>query len=565
MTDLPTNDAVPGGPAIPSLNLYRTMSRRDFVRASAFASLIVVGGPSLLAACGSGGSNSGTTELRIGDLLDMDTLNPLVTTKASFFHGLVYDRLMVYDAQLSPAMSLATSRSVSADGKQITFALRKNVTFHDGTPLTSADVKFSYELVKQTGLSYAAPYVANLTSVDTPDDYTVVTSFSSPVADDPALFVWILPQHLWSSVSASKVSTYANSSMVGSGPYKFSQWQHNSSYSVVRNRKYWGQLPQMTSITWIIYQSPETEELALRQGNIQLTQPLSATIFKGLKGASNIALTTSTATGFIHFGMNVWTDPSSKGNPLLLDRSLRQAINRAIDREKLVNLVLEGYGTPGSVIIMPAFKQWFLDIPASQQFSYNPTLANQLLDAAGYSSRNSSGIRQTADGRPLSFRLMASTSINAQVQSAQLIGPMLQAVGIETTLTTMTDGQLFQLVSTNGDFDFFVWNWVAPPPPTFMLDVETKASWHSSADVYYYNPDYETLVAQQATETDLAARQQLVYQAQQIFYEDCAYAVLFYMNPLIAERTDGITGWESVEGGIEENWTDAGLLALKPA
>ena len=130
----------------------------------------------------------------------------------------------------------------------------------------------------------------------------------------------------------------------------------------------------------------------------------------------------------------------------------------------------------------------------------------------------------------------------------------------------MTDGELFQRVAAqDGDFDCFVWNWVSPPTPTFMLEVETEAAFGSSADIYYNNPQYQALVTQETTETDFKTRQQLIYQAQEIFYQDAGYVVLFYMNPLIAYRTDKIAGWESVEGGIEANFTDAGILALKPA
>jgi peptide/nickel transport system substrate-binding protein len=542
------------------------MTRRDFIKVGASGTLLMAAGPILLSACGAVAKATGSSQLLVGTLLDLDSLNPFVTTTSGETHGLVYDRLMVYDAQLKPALSLATKRSASPDGTQITWTLHPSATFHDGTPLTSEDVQFSYQLVKATGLSYAAPYVADLTSVEAPDDHTVVTTFSAPPADDPALFVWIVPKHLWEAVPTAQVSTYANSAMIGSGPFKFSSWIHSQSWEVVRNPKYWGPAPSLTSITHIIYQNPESEALALRQGAIDLTQPLSATIFKSLKGVSNISEAVSTATGFIHFGMNVWTDPKSKGSRLLLDRNLRRAISRAIDREQLVQLVVEGYGTPGSTIIMPAFTDWFYNIPKSEQLSFDLTAAGQMLDAAGYMDKNGDGIREASDGTPLSFRLFASTSLDAQVSSAQLIIPMLQKVGIELTLSTMTDGELFQRVaSQDGDFDFFVWNWVSPPTPTFMLEVETEASFGSSADIYYSNPQYQALVTEETTETNFKKRQQLIYQAQEIFYQDAGYVVLFYMNPLIAYRTDKIAGWESVEGGIEANFTDAGILALKPA
>src|SRR5579862_2782999 len=219
------------------------MTRRDFIKAGAGGVALMAAGPILLTACQAAQKATGSSQLLVGTLLDLDSLNPFVTTTSGETHGLVYDRLMVYDAQLKPALSLATKRSASPDGTQITWTLQRGAAFHDGTPLTSADVQFSYQLVKATGLSYASPYVANLTSVETPDAHTVVTTFSAPPADDPALFVWIVPKHLWEAIPTAKVSTFANTDMIGSGPFKLSSWIHSQSWEVVRNSKYWGPAP----------------------------------------------------------------------------------------------------------------------------------------------------------------------------------------------------------------------------------------------------------------------------------------------------------------------------------
>jgi peptide/nickel transport system substrate-binding protein len=98
-----------------------------------------------------------------------------------------------------------------------------------------------------------------------------------------------------------------------------------------------------------------------------------------------------------------------------------------------------------------------------------------------------------------------------------------------------------------------------------MLAVETKSSFGTSSDAYYSNPVYEKLVAREATELNFKRRQRLVYQAQKLFYDDVGYIVLFYTDPLEVHRTDTITGWKDVPGGIVDNWTDEGYLKLRPA
>ena len=148
-----------------------------------------------------------------------------------------------------------------------------------------------------------------------------------------------------------------------------------------------------SSVSWIVFQNEETLALSLRQGEVDLTYPLTATIFAELKNAANIAALRYQAIEFVHFGFNLSSDPKSTGNPLLKDKVIRQAMAYGTDKNKIVQLVLEGYGTPGSTIIMPAFSEWFLNIPASEQYAYNPDLANSILEQAGY-KQTSSGLRQ---------------------------------------------------------------------------------------------------------------------------------------------------------------------------
>jgi peptide/nickel transport system substrate-binding protein len=544
--------------------LDRSLTRRTFLQGSGTAALLLATTPSLLAACVSGTKGKSSTALRIGLLTEQDTMNPFTSVDAPELFRCVYDYLMQYDAQLAPKLSLAKTKTASPDGKTITYTLQQGVKFHDGTLLTSADVKFSYDLVKSTGLSGAAFFIKTLVSTEAPDDNTFVAKFSAPPADDPALFIPIAPKHIWGSIANDKIATFTNDAMVGSGPYKFVSWTHNQSWKITRNPDYWGPKPGMETISWVVYQNEETLALAIRQGDISLTYPLSATIFAGLQHAANVAAVKYSAIEFVHFGFNLSNSPKSKGNPLLRDLTLRQAMAHAVDKKKLVELVLEGYGTVGSTIIMPAFTEWFLKIPESEQLQFDPALAKRILDGAGYVDKGS-GVRQSPEGKPLHFRLFASTVIPQLAKAAQLVVPMLNDVGIKMDLTVMSDPSLVNQVFTLIDYDCYVWDWFTPPTPTIMLSVQTVAAQGTLSDSYYDNPAYDRLVELQASETDLKTRQALVYQAQKIFYDAVGYIVLFYVDPLMAHRTDGFTGWIEVDGGPANNNTPAGLLALKPA
>ena len=129
-------------------------------------------------------------------------------------------------------------------------------------------------------------------------------------------------------------------------------------------------------------------------------------------------------------------------------------------------------------------------------------------------------------------------------------------------LTVMDDPALVDKVFTEFDFDAFVWVWTSPPNPTFMLSVESNTTFGVLSDVYYSNPEYEKLYQAQTVETDFKKRQALVHQAQQIFYDDAAYAVLYYPSVLLANRTDKLTGWLPIPGGYVQNFTTANYLSL---
>ena len=114
----------------------------------------------------------------------------------------------------------------------------------------------------------------------------------------------------------------------------------------------------------------------------------------------------------------------------------------------------------------------------------------------------------------------------------------------------MDDPALVDKVFTEFDFDAFVWVWTSPPNPTFMLSVESNTTFGVLSDVYYSNPEYEKLYQAQTVETDFKKRQALVHQAQQIFYDDAAYAVLYYPSVLLANLTDKLTGWLPIPGWL---------------
>jgi peptide/nickel transport system substrate-binding protein len=232
-----------------------------------------------------------------------------------------------------------------------------------------------------------------------------------------------------------------------------------------------------------------------------------------------------------------------------------------------VDVALAGHGIPGSVLLPSGFGPWHLDIPAAKQLNANPAKAGQILDAAGYKLRGGSKVRTNAEGKPLSFRLIAIESTSVDVAAAQIFRDACAAVGIQLTLTTLDANSLGNTVY-NADapnWDIFVWGWDSGVyDPDYMLGIPLSSQIGGNNDVYYADKHYDALYGQQAAAIDAATRQAMVHEAQQYYYDAASYIVMWYQSKLQAYRTDTWTGWTPLTGGIILNFTRDNYLNARP-
>jgi peptide/nickel transport system substrate-binding protein len=543
-------------------------SRREFLKQAGLLGLAVPGAAIALDACANVATSAKASTIRVGWAIEPDTMNPLTTysTEAVEVLQLVYDYLIQTSLELDSEPGLATSWSYSADGKSITYQLRP-ATWHDGKPFTSADVKFTFELIKSKQLSQYAQWVTDLVSVDAPDPRTAVLHFTEPQAFNPALAVPVLPQHIWQGMSASQIQKFPNAHPVGTGPYKFVDWQHGQSIEIARNEQWWGTRPAAKKITWILFQNEDVMAQSLRTGAVDICPEIPPTIWDGLSGAKDVKTVSMESCSFHHIGINVSDNPKSGGNPLLKDRTIRLALSYAADRQQLVDVALAGHGTPGSVILPAGLGDWHLDIPADQQYNADPAKAGALLDAAGYIDRDGSNVRSAKDGTKLSFRLIAIESTSVDVAAAQLFRDSCAKVGIELTLTTLDANTLGSTVynAKAPNWDIFVWGWDSGVyDPDYMLGVPLCNQIGSNNDVYYCNRHYDQLYDEQSVEINRAKRLALVHEAQQFYYDDAAYIIMWYQAKLQGYRTDTWKGWTPIRGGMILNFTRDNYLKVQP-
>lgn len=541
------------------------MNRRGFLRTSAVVA-VALGGAAALAACAPETKTS--TVLRVGSTTDIDSLNPFTafSTQSYDVMQLLYDKLMDYDADLKTQPVLATKVDVTDGGKTFTYTLRSDAKWHDGQPFTADDVVFTYLMVRDNNYGTYGAYFKELTDVTKVSDTEVRLSYSAPQTLDPAVIMPIAPKHIWETVGKDKLTDYANDKPIGTGPFKFDSWNKGTVTTVVRNDSWWGTKPAAEKVTWTKFGSDDIVTQALRTGDIDIVAEVPPTIFTGLKGAQDVATAEMNSFSFHMIGFNCSTAPGSKGNPLLRNQVIRQALSCAVSRQQLVELALGGFGQPGTDLLPPAFGDFHFTPSADQLLDNNPAKAKQLLDAAGFTERN--GVRQSPDGVPLDFRILAIADTAVDVKAADLFITAAKAVGITLHLsTTDADSMGSTVYNTNApDWDIMVWGWdSALYDPSYLLGIPTTDQIGGNNDTFWTDPRYDELYAKQATTIDRGARVAIAQEMQALHYTACPYIVMWYQKKLTGTRSNTWTGWKPINGGMILNFPRANYLDVKPA
>ena len=458
--------------------------------------------------------------------------------------------------------------SVTDGGKTFTYTLRDGVKWQDGQDFSADDVVFTFLMVRDNDYGTYGAYFKDLTDVVKVGSNQVRLTYAQPQTLDPAVIMPIAPKHLWDSVSKDDLPGFSNDTPVGTGPFRYESWEKGSVASVVRNDDWWGTAPAAEKVTWTKFGSDDIVTQALRTGDIDIVAEIPPTIFTGIKGASDVKTEELESFSFHMIGFNCSAAPGSKGNKLLLDQSVRQALSCAVSREQLVELALSGFGQPGTDLLPPAFGDFHFSPGPDAVLDDNPAKANQLLDAAGFTGRDANGIRVTRDGAPLDFRILAIADTAVDVKAAQLFVTAAKAVGVNLKLST-TDADTMGATVFNTetpDWDIMVWGWdSAFYDPSYLLGIATTDQIGGNNDTFWTDPRYDELYAEQSVTVDRPARVALVQEMQAIHYAACPYIVMWYQKKLTGTRTTTWTGWQPIKGGMILNFPRVNYLDVKQA
>lgn len=497
--------------------------------------------------------------VRIGWEGAPDTLNPGMAflTDAYTIFGLVYDTM--YELQLDNTFTLSLAESVetSADGKVWTYKIRSGIQWHDGEPLTAQDIAFTYNFYHAyPEFPYLPTYTENFASVTAPDDSTVVIMLEQPIPNMEAqlAFLYVLPEHIWSAhTEGNGPFEYPNTDLVGSGPFQLVDYQQDEFVHLAANPNYFAAKPKVDEVIFQNFGNADALVQALQTGQVDMITELPKTALAVLRNAPNIKLVTgpplAAEMSDIFFNQidpaNCPTDLGGKctGHPALRDLTVRQALAHATDKQHIIDVLLLGLGTPGLTLVPDSLGMWYNH--TLQDYAFDLTKANALLDTAGYLDTDGDGVREMPDGsQPLIFRLLWANDTPDAPRMADLLSQSWRQIGIEVEPQTYDPDALLALCCPVFDYDIIIWGWTSDPDPSLLLKVmTTDAIPNGSSEAGYSNPQYDALYQQQVIELDHQQRQALVWQMQEMVFNDIVYIVPYYAQAAQAYRTDRFTGW----------------------
>ena len=495
--------------------------------------------------------DDGTDVLRIGWAQDPTNLNPFVGLDEEAYNvwAINWDLLVNFSPEdLSPAPGIAESWDVSEDRKTITFHLDPNAKWSDGEPITSEDVKWSWETLGEEGTLFTN-YTSNVTSIETPDDETVVVKTRRPDARIiGGIFVYILPEHIWGKVPIDDLtgSFKPELPLVGSGPYVVTEYEKGRIIRMERNPQFRGEAPAFDEIQYVKYGTQDAVERALQLGEVDAVVEVSPNNFARLAEEPNIETVASASPAYTELSFNLCPAdlcPDAKFNPAVQEVEVRQAIAYAIDRERINAIAGRGTSFPGHGIL-PEFYKSFFEIP-EQDYPYDPAAANQILDDAGW-TLNDEGVREK-DGMTLELGLYARSESQYTVQAARLIAEQGLEIGVKFNVQIVSTDKLTELTiqKVDGkpapDFDTFIWGWGGDPfDPSFLLSLFLTSEIGGLSDSFYSNTEYDRLFSEQAGIFDVEERKAVIQEMVAITQRDVPYVVITYDANLQAYRTDTI-------------------------
>lgn len=462
--------------------------------------------------------------------------SPSVDAASERVRTLIFNSLVKKNEKFDYVGELASDIARSADGTVFTFTLHDNVKFHDGRPLSSADVKYTLDLVFSSSFAKSASFYEGagdskhsyIKSVEAPDQKTVVVTLIKPWV---GLLSNLVPVAIIPKDSYESEKTHP----VGTGPFKFVRYDNAQQVvDVEAFPDYWDGPSKIASLRVRVVSDMNALQAELRAGRVDIAPmptSLSPDAVKQLQQDPNLQVNAFTGSNVVLLTLNT-------SSPPLDNVKVRQALAYAIDRDSLINKLLLGYGKIAPSIIPE--ESWAFT--PGQTYSYDPAMAKKLLDEAGFKDPDGDGPKLRFD-KPIVYKLSGSSIAGRQY--AGVIQNYLKEVGVPVEIQTPEQNTLFDELR-RGNFQIAYTQWVGGnQDPIFYKDLfatseipsQTRPSRNRSR---YSNKELDALLDEAVNTFDRQKGLELYTKIQEIVSREVPVFPLWYQsNIVIAKKSVG--------------------------
>ncbi len=415
----------------------------------------------------------------------------------------VFDTLYLNNENAVPQPRLAISHKLVNDTTW-EFKLRKGVTFHNGTPLTAKDVKFSFDrAIDPQTKTFFLPFISTIQEVKIIDDFTIHIITKGP---DPLLLkrlsysLYVFPADLFKEKGAEAFFQHP----VGTGPFKFVSWTRNDRMVLEANEAYWDGPPKVKRLIFRPVPEVATRLAELQTGNADIITSIPPFLVPQVKDSANASVQSIPGGRVMFLYINCLAEGPLK------DKRVRQALNYAIDRKAIIENILKGSGVQMAVNLTPLH---FGYDPTMKPYPYDPGKAKKLLAEAGHAS-----------GLKLVFNTPSGRYV-LDKEVSQAIAGMLNAVGIQTDMKVHEWGTYTQILTGRKlqDIGFIGWALILADADSTFFPYFTPESVFS----YYSTPALKEKILKARTTLDEKKRLEIYKEIQREIFEEAPLVYLY--------------------------------------
>jgi peptide/nickel transport system substrate-binding protein len=482
-------------------------------------------------------------------IADARNLLPMLASDSASaeISGMIFNGLIKYDKDINLVGDLAESWEILDGGLVIVFHLRKKVLWQDGHPFMAHDVEFTYQ--KMIDPNVRTPYGGDferVKSFEVIDDYTVRITYKEPFA--PGLASWgmsIIPKHLLENQDLN--TTGFSRKPIGTGAYRFKNWKVQEKIELTSNRDYFEHRPYIDRTVTRIIPDESTIFLELQMQGVDSA------------GLTPLQYSRQTDTAFFRKyyrkfqlpGFNYTYLGYNLSDPKFSDKRVRQALNLAVDKQEIINVVLLGFGVISTGPFVP--QSWAYN-QSIKPADFDPQKAGSLLSEAGW-KKNKDGLLEK-DGRVFEFTLVTNQGNEQRQKTAEIIQRRLKDIGIRVTIKVVEWSVFLSEYIDRKNFEAILLGWsVSREPDIYDIWYSAKTKQGEFNFIGYSNEEVDKLLLEGRRTFDQQQRQKIYHRIHEMIYDDQPYMFLFTSESLslLHNRFQGI---KPAPAGIGYNFID---------